>query len=50
MEKKTYVLWKWDNQVYEVIEETEGFYTIKDIKFGYIFKVEKEKVIVINNM
>lgn len=45
-----HVLWKWDNEVYKVTSEFEGKYRIENIKFGQTTWVNKDEVIVINNM
>jgi hypothetical protein len=50
MNKKIYVLWKWDNEVYEVLEEVGHMYRIKNIQYGHTTKADKDAVIVINNM
>lgn len=50
MDKKVFVLFKWDNEVYEVLREEDGFYRIKNIKYLHTTKANKDEVIVINNM
>lgn len=50
MEKKMFVLWKWDNEVYEVLREEDGYYWIKNVKYLHTTKAGKDEVIVINNM